>query len=73
MTHPVKDEISLKVCENIDIKTENVKLSHQVEQLTAQVNNLNTKLAQNSRILQLRNEEIAVYTRSDDSDRCLLK
>ena len=65
----LKDEMSHQVDENIDLKTDNVKLRHQVEKLTAEVTIMKSTLEKKTRILALRNAEIALL----DPERNLLE
>ena len=65
----LKDEVSLKIDENLDIKTENVKLRHQNESLITEMAIMKSALEKKSRILALRNAEIALL----DPDRCIME
>ena len=65
----LKDEVSLKIDENLDIKTENVKLRHQNESLITEMTIMKSALEKKSRILALRNAEIALL----DPDRCIME
>ena len=65
----LKDEVSLKIDENMDIKSENVKLRHQNESLITEMAIMKSALEKKSRILALRNAEIALL----DPDRCIME
>ena len=65
----LKDEMSHKIDENIDLKAENVKLRHEVDKLTAEMTILKSTLEKKTRILALRNAEIALL----DPERNLLE
>ena len=61
--------MSHKIDENIDLKAENVKLRHEVDKLTAEMTILKSTLEKKTRILALRNAEIALL----DPERNLLE